>query len=453
MSLGHYGGTTIAGTTVVAHLAGIKVYLWYSTQFTYSSLVRSLLLEASEAYTEVVKLLWIFQPANLTELGRTPIAVVASGAKSILDIGRTLEYLETQGVTVAAYDNDGDWPAFFTARSGYKAPWAFNNPRDAAKAIYYADRLGIQSGTIFGVPIPKEFEKAGLEIQAAVDQAVRESEENGIAKSGRDATPWLLSRVKDITKGLSLPSNIALLENNARVGAQIAVEYAKLKESGTQPACSYQPAFRSTKLADSASAPSVSSQSSPLVIIGAAAMDIIAQPYADNPSATHSTAPGSVRMSPGGVARNVAEAAHRVLESFSTPDAFESQRPLLISPIGRDAFGSVLTLETQSRGMRTDGLMHFASDDERTATCNMFLDARGDLQMGVADMGIIESANLAVEKLLNKMETAAPKIVAFDGNPSSDTIASIVQKAKGLGAMSEPEYLLLFVTTYSTPIM
>ncbi|KAG8725904.1 hypothetical protein FRC12_023898, partial [Ceratobasidium sp. 428] len=365
----------------------------------------------------------------------------------------TLEYLETQGVTVAAYDNNGDWPAFFTARSGYKAPWAFNNPRDAAKAIYYADKLGIQSGTIFGVPIPKEFEKAGLEIQAAVDQAVRESEENGIAKSGRDATPWLLSRVKDITKGLSLPSNIALLENNARVGAQIAVEFARLKESGTQTACSYQPAFRSIKPTESTLSSPVSSQSSPLVIIGAAAMDIIAQPYADNPSAAHSTAPGSVRMSPGGVARNVAEAAHRVLESLSTPDASESLRPLLISPIGRDAFGSVLTLETQLRGMRTDGLLHLASDDERTATCNMFLDARGDLQMGVADMGIIESANLAVEKLLNKMEAVAPKIVAFDGNPSPDTIASIVQKAKDLGAMSEPKYPLLFATTYSSPIM
>ncbi|KAG9083648.1 hypothetical protein FS749_005859 [Ceratobasidium sp. UAMH 11750] len=217
MSLGRYGGTTIAGTTVVAHLAGIKVFATGGLGGVHRGGETSLDISA-----------------DLTELGRTPIAVVASGAKSILDIGRTLEYLETQGVTVAAYDNDGNWPAFFSAQSGYKAPWAFNNPQDAARAIYYADRLGIQSGTIFGVPIPKEFKKAGLEIQAAVDQAVRESEENGVAKSGRDATPWLLSRVKDITKGLSLPSNIALLENNARVGAQIAVEYAKLKADGAE---------------------------------------------------------------------------------------------------------------------------------------------------------------------------------------------------------------------------
>ncbi|KAG9104551.1 hypothetical protein FRC06_001331 [Ceratobasidium sp. 370] len=446
MSLGRYGGTTIAGTTVIAHLAGIK-----------AGCPKSLQPEVLEVCTGVVKLIFTATialdisagmpiralaqilphapSADLTELGRTPIAVVASGAKSILDIGRTLEYLETQGVTVAAYDNDGNWPAFFSARSGYKAPWAFNDSKDAAKAIYYADRLGIQSGTIFGVPIPKEFEKAGLEIQAAVDQAVRESEENGIAKSGRDATPWLLSRVKDITKGLSLPSNIALLENNARVGARIAVEYAKLKAGGAERSVPYQPAIVLLKPSEVVEPSPAPDPSSPLVIVGAAAVDIIAQPYSDSPSAIHSTAPGSVRMSPGGVARNVAEAAHRVLESLSTPDIFESHRPLLISPIGNDAFASVLTLESQSRGMRIDGLMHLAAADERTATCNMFLDARGDLQMGIADMSIIGDAKLDVGKLLVKMETAAPRIVAFDGNPSSGTITSIIQKAKQLGAM------------------
>ncbi|QRW05163.1 indigoidine synthase A family protein [Ceratobasidium sp. AG-Ba] len=418
MSLGHYGGTTIAGTTVVAHLAGIKVFATGGLGGVH---------RGGETSMDV--------SADLTELGRTPIAVVASGAKSILDIGRTLEYLETQGVTVAAYDNDGHWPAFFSAQSGYKAPWAFNNPKDAAKAIYYADALGIQSGAIFGVPIPKEFEKVGLEIQAAVDQAVRESEENGIAKSGRDATPWLLNRVKDITKGLSLPSNIALLENNARIGAKIAVEYAKLKGSGTEKTGSHQPAFGLHKPAKTLKAPA-SRAKSPLVIIGAAAMDIIAQPHHDSPSAVHSTSPGSVRMSPGGVARNVAEAAHRVLESLSGGHEFESKRPLLISPVGQDAFGLVLGSETELIGMRADGLMNLSTPDQRTATCNMFLDVRGDLQMGVADMGIIGDAKLDVGRLLEKLESAAPSIVAFDGNPSSDTISNIIKKAKQLAAMT-----------------
>ncbi|KAF8605153.1 hypothetical protein BDV93DRAFT_74752 [Ceratobasidium sp. AG-I] len=422
MSLGYYGGTTIAGTTVLAHLAGIKVFATGGLGGVH---------RGGEISWDV--------SADLTELGRTPIAVIASGAKSILDIGRTLEYLETQGVTVAAYDNDGNWPAFFTAQSGYKAPWAFNNPSDAARAVYFAEKLGMQSGTIFGAPIPKEFEAVGLEIQKAVDQAVRDSEENGIAKSGRDATPWLLSRVKELTKGISIPSNIALLENNARIGARIAVEYAKLKANGGDGKTSpYQPVFEPipTTLASRTTTTATTSQHSPLVIVGAAAMDITARPDVSSVAATHSTSPGSVHMSPGGVARNVAEAAHRVLQVLSTGDAFESNKPLLISPVGEDAFATVLALETEARGMRSDGLLKHLSSVDRTAVCNMFLDSQGDLQTGVADMGITSNIDLGLEKLLAKLSQVSPRIVAFDGNPTSETISKIVETAREQGAMT-----------------
>ncbi|CAE6468588.1 unnamed protein product [Rhizoctonia solani] len=416
MGLGRNGGTTIAGTTVIANLAGIKVFATGGLGGVH---------RGGEISWDV--------SADLTELGRTPIAVVASGAKSILDIGRTLEVLETQGVTVAAYDNDGDWPAFFTAKSGYKTPWAFNNPKDAARSIYLAEGLGIQSGTIFGVPIPKEFESIGLEIQAAVDQAVRESEDNGVAKSGRDATPWLLGRVKELTKGVSIPSNVALLENNARIGARIAVEYAKLKASGMESApSSHQPAFFNTPTTKT----SIKTGKSPLVIVGAAAMDITSQPTVSSISGTHSTSPGIVRMSPGGVARNVAEAAHRVLKVLSPPSEFESRRPLLISPVGQDAFATALTFETESRGMRTDGFLQFSSPSVRTAVCNMFLDAKGDLQMGVADMGSIAEIETGLSKVLEKLEAAAPKVVAIDGNESSNTISAVIEKAKALGSMT-----------------
>ncbi|KAF8760898.1 Indigoidine synthase A protein [Rhizoctonia solani] len=371
--------------------------------------------------------------ADLTELGRTPIAVIASGAKSILDIGRTLEVLETQGVTVASYDNSGDWPAFFTPRSGYKAPWAFDNPKDAARSIYFAEKLGVQSGTIFGVPIPKEFESVGLEIQAAVDKAVLESEANGIAKSGRDATPWLLSRVRELTKGLSIPSNVALLENNARIGARIAVEYAKLKADGVgETASSYQPALANTPIIKTPA----QNAKSPLVVIGAAAMDITAQPSVSSISGTHSTSPGVVHMSPGGVARNVAEAAHRVLQVLLPASKFDSERPLLISPVGQDAFATALTYETESRGMRSDGLLRFSSPSVRTSVCNMFLDAKGDLQMGVADFNSITGIEGGLNKVLERLEAAAPKIVAIDGNESSSTISSIIEKAKVLGSMT-----------------
>jgi sugar/nucleoside kinase (ribokinase family) len=103
-------------------------------------------------------------------------------------------------------------------------------------------------------------------------------------------------------------------------------------------------------------------------------------------------------MSPGGVARNMAEAAHLVLKALTSTSAFESKRPLLISPIGRDMFAAVLNLETESRGMRTDGLINF-SPSVKTAVCNMFLDSKGDLQMGIADMRIISDIDTSLEKV------------------------------------------------------
>lgn len=128
-------------------------------------------------------------------------------------------------------------------------------------------------------------------------------------------------------------------------------------------------------------------------------MDITARPDVSSVSAAHSTSPGTVHMSPGGVARNVAEATHRVLLVLSTGAASQLNKPLLISPVGEDAFAAVLALETESRGMRTDGLLKRLSSVDRTAVCNMFLDSKGDLQTGVADMGIISKIDIGLEKV------------------------------------------------------
>lgn len=132
-------------------------------------------------------------------------------------------------------------------------------------------------------------------------------------------------------------------------------------------------------------------------------MDITAQPDISPVSGTHSTSPGTVRMTPGGVARNVAEAAHLVLKSLTPAADFQSKRPLLISPIGRDAFAAVLNLETKSRGMRADGLINFSP--ARTAVCNMYLDSKGDLQTGVADMRIISDIDSGVDQVSKSVIT------------------------------------------------
>jgi pseudouridine-5'-phosphate glycosidase len=163
--------------------------------------------------------------ADLTELGRTPVAVVCAGAKSVLDIPRTLEYLETQGVCVAAYGTD-EFPAFFTPRSGCRAPCRFDTPAQAASAIYAIQKLQLQSGMVIGVPIPPEHAAQGVEVEAAIQTALAEAESKQV--QGNDVTPFLLKRIREITGGKSLEANIALVKNNAIVGSRIAAALAEL---------------------------------------------------------------------------------------------------------------------------------------------------------------------------------------------------------------------------------
>jgi len=211
------GGTTIASTMIISHLAGIKVFSTGGLGGVHRG--GELSLDVS---------------ADLTELGRTPIAVVSAGVKSILDVGRTLEYLETEGVTVGNFGPSKDFPAFFSRKSGFQCPWNFESTTQVAEMLYAQYRLQLSSGALIACPIPDEYEEAGLKIQQSVEQAIRESEEYGVSKTGKDATPWLLRRVADLTGGASIPNNIALVENTSRIGGEIAVEYAKLVAEGIQ---------------------------------------------------------------------------------------------------------------------------------------------------------------------------------------------------------------------------
>lgn len=206
------GGTTIAGTMVIAHLAGIKIFATGGLGGVHRGGENSLDISA-----------------DLTELGRTPVTVFAGGVKSILDIGRTLEYLETQGVPVITYGKTAEFPAFFSPRSGFKSAYNVESPVEAADIIHHGDLLGLSNGCLFGCPIPEEYARVGEKIQLAVNQAVEESKQNGMDKRGKEVTPWLLQRVNELTNSASLENNIALLENAARIGGRVAVEYSKLK--------------------------------------------------------------------------------------------------------------------------------------------------------------------------------------------------------------------------------
>ena len=158
--------------------------------------------------------------ADLTELARTPMAVVCAGAKSVLDIPRTLEFLETHGVAVAAYGADA-FPAFFVRSSGCVAPTRVDSPSHAAALIRASKSLPGLGGVLIAVPIPAAHEAAGAEVEAVITRALNEAKEKSIG--GRDVTPFLLRRIASLTGGKSLESNVALVLNNAVVGADIAV--------------------------------------------------------------------------------------------------------------------------------------------------------------------------------------------------------------------------------------
>ncbi|KAF5374860.1 hypothetical protein D9758_000324 [Tetrapyrgos nigripes] len=382
--------------------------------------------------------------ADLGELARCPVGIVSSGVKSILDIGRTLEYLETLGVPVISYGKTRDFPAFFSPRSGYQVPWNVEDPISAARVLHSQWQLGLSNGALIAVPIPQEYEATGLEIQKAVDQAVRESEQNGVMSSGNDATPWLLKRVGELTQGESLKNNVALLKNTAAVGSQIAVQYENLLREhdgfgGLSPQVSATHVgtySRTEPQHESSGVETINTQktqSTELIVLGAAAVDISASgaELSDENLLVHSTIPGRVSVSLGGVARNIAEAASRVLSNESV---------LLVSPIGNDSFGKLVSEETRKLGLRNDGFI--VQDDCRTSTCNMILDAHGNLLTGIADMGITES--LDVSKTLESIQNKKPAVIAFDGNLSAVSLAKLVKKCKeeGIKVLFEPTSLM-----------
>lgn len=197
-----HGATTVASTMIVADLAGIGVFVTGGIGGVHRGAEQTMDISA-----------------DLQELARTSVAVVCAGAKSILDIGLTLEYLETRGVPVLGYGTD-DFPAFYTRSSGFGVDYRLDSPREVAQVLRTKRDLGLSGGVVLANPVPAEYEMDPVAIDRAIEQALEEAREGGI--SGKETTPFLLSRVKDLTGGASLNTNIQLVYNNARVGAAVA---------------------------------------------------------------------------------------------------------------------------------------------------------------------------------------------------------------------------------------
>ncbi|KAF7793341.1 hypothetical protein EIP86_004453 [Pleurotus ostreatoroseus] len=352
---------------------------------------------------------------------------------------------ETLGIPVVSYAPTYDFPAFYSRRSGFMSPWRVDDPVSAAGILHTQDQLGLQNGALFGVPIPEQYEAVGEKLQAAVEQAILESEENGVNKRGKEATPWLLKRVGELTDGQSLASNVALIQNTARVGGQIAVAYAEIVKKGglpgsgsqAEPTVSAMPQMPTGNVDAPTTTQPVQETAKQditgkLMIIGSASADITARAHSDT-SLEQSTVPGTVSVTLGGVGRNIAEAAHRVLSS-SLPQS--SRETVLVAPVGDDLFGSLVIDGTEKLGMRSDGIVRV--DGARSAVCNMVLNSAGNLVGGVADMNIAYELDPA--EAVNAVKKFRPKLVAVDGNLSEDVLGSIVRACLGLdiGVFFEP---------------
>ena len=202
---GGLGATTVAATMVVAAMAGIRVFATGGIGGVHRG--------AQESFDI---------SADLQELAQTPVAVVCAGAKSILDLHLTLEYLETQGVPVVGYQTDA-LPAFFTRDSAFKVDYRLDTAAEIAAVLKAKWAMALKGGMVVANPIPEQFAMPREAIDQAIEQALQEATQQGIV--GKESTPFLLARVCALTGGDSLASNIQLVLNNARLAAAIAISY------------------------------------------------------------------------------------------------------------------------------------------------------------------------------------------------------------------------------------
>ncbi|KAJ9622539.1 hypothetical protein H2204_011552 [Knufia peltigerae] len=427
------GGTTIAGTMVLAHLAGIKIFATGGLGGVHRGGENSMDISA-----------------DLTELGRTPVAVISSGSKSFLDIPRTLEYLETQGVGVGTFA-DGrtgkvDFPAFFCRDSGVKSPQTILDEADAAAIVYAQSQLPVHSGLLFANPVPEHSAMAKEDIDSIIARAVAEADEKGIGGSAN--TPYILKRIRELSHGASVKANEALIEANVVCGTKVAVELAKLeRRDGAAPQRDHAILKRSatssgTSTTEHASTTSrsniipgsVEPQAEPIdvLVAGSLASDTICdhQPFKDTQSpispTLHTSNPSNITQSAGGVGRNVAMAAH-----------LAGAKVALASVVADDLAGSSLLSHIKESGLTTTNIRQLpAADGARTAQYVAVNDTGKDLVLAMADMAILARPEMeSLDYWATMFDRNKPKWVVADANWSPEILSSIFQAAKRQQAM------------------
>ncbi|KAF9882685.1 hypothetical protein FE257_005533, partial [Aspergillus nanangensis] len=425
-----HGGTTVSGTMILAHMAGIRIFGTGGLGGVH---------RGGESSMDI--------SADLTELGRTPVAVISSGCKSFLDIPRTLEYLETEGVCAGTFA-DGrhgaiDFPAFFTRDSGVKSPKVIQDEAEAAAIIYAQSTLPLSSGIHFANPVPLAQSVPKEEMDTIIEEALRLAEADGY--SGSDNTPFVLGKIKELSGGKSIVANRALVEANVQRATKVAVELAKLEQSLGIHTPQHMPAPSRTVGADkptfeaeparnliSENPAAEALNKVDVLVAGSLAIDLSCdytpplreRSVAPLPATSN---PAVIGQSVGGVGHNVAITSHYMGSSV-----------LFCSVVGDDLSGRAALSTLREEKLPTDGIQVVSAlHGARTAQYVAINDAKKDLVLAMADMGIMELPEKTLdfdsfwEPLVSRTK---PEWVVVDANWSASALAKWISVAKAHNA-------------------
>ncbi|OHE95804.1 indigoidine synthase A like protein [Colletotrichum orchidophilum] len=415
-----HGGTTIAGTMLLSRLAGVRVFGTGGLGGVH---------RGGETSLDV--------SADLTELGRTRVAVVSSGCKGFLDIPRTLEFLETHGAFVATFadgrpaGSNVDFPAFWARESGTKSPAVVQTEHEAAAMILAQERLGIESGMLFANPIPEEYGIPRAEMDAVIETAVTEAIEKGF--TGAKNTPYVLGRIRQLTEERSTLANKALVRSNVARATKISVELSKLLNAG-----SGLNSLSSTHVSGYDISPKPvtkveepKSSKADVLVAGSVAIDLSCDyhPLSDKKEVAphmHTSNPACINQSIGGVGHNVALAAHRVSKDTTVR---------LCSLIGDDIAGATVLSSLKASGLETTYIRQLTSEyhvANRTAQYVAVNDAEKNLVMAMADMGIFANHSFP-EYWKSAVAGAKPQWLVVDGNWSPKDIRAWIDAGREQG--------------------
>ncbi|KAJ5605831.1 hypothetical protein N7510_008612 [Penicillium lagena] len=418
-----HGGTTISGTMVLSHLAGIKIFGTGGLGGVH---------RGGETSMDV--------SADLTELGRTPVTVISSGCKSFLDIPRTLEYLETEGVCVGTFadgrEGPVDFPGFFTRESGVRSPRVIQDEAEAAAIVYAQSKLPVSSGIHFANPVPLEYSVPKADMDRIIEEALRLADAEGYR--GSDNTPFVLAKIKELSGGSSLPANRALVESNVKRATKVAVELAKLEQSDRSAGVRHMPAVSGVtqaaeKKPEIPTTPHEPVARTDILVAGSLAIDLSCDytPFGDERAQVaplpHTSNPAAIGQSLGGVGHNVALAANYI-----------GGNVLFCSVVADDLSGRAALSALEKEGLSTAGIQVLpATPGTRTAQYIAVNDANKELLVAMADMGIFEFPENQLdfdgfwEPLLQRTQ---PRWVVVDANWRAELLAKWTTLARKYGA-------------------